>query len=157
MRQIFYSLATGFSELHDLPAPAPSSNQLLIRSSCSLLSTGTERMLIDFGKANWIDKTRQQPEKLRQVLEKASTDGLLTTLKAVQSKLNQPLTMGYCHVGTVVGIGEGVYDFKMGDRVISNAPHREMRNVSPSPLAYLECLTEPHRQLFWPESFSYKP
>jgi len=126
MLQIFYSLATGFSELHDLPAPAPSSNQLLIRSSCSLLSTGTERMLIDFGKANWIDKTRQQPDKLRQVLEKASTDGLLTTLKAVQSKLNQPLTMGYCHVGTVVGIGEGVYDFKMGDRVISNAPHAEL-------------------------------
>ena len=83
-------------------------------------------MLVQFGKASLIDKARQQPDKVQQVIAKARTDGLLTTLDAVQSKLDQPLPLGYCNVGTVVAVGSGVTGFNVGDRVASNGPHAEL-------------------------------
>ena len=83
-------------------------------------------MLVDFGKANWIDKARQQPDKVQQVIEKVRTDGLLTTLDAVQSKLDQPLPLGYCNVGTVVDVGPDVSWVKVGDRLVSSGPHSEL-------------------------------
>ena len=126
MKQLFQSLATGASDLPELPAPSVARGQLLIRSACSLVSAGTERMLVNFGKGSWIDKARQQPDKVQQVLEKARTDGLFTTLDAVRSKLDQPLTLGYCNVGTVVAVGSGVVGFQVGDRVASNGPHAEL-------------------------------
>jgi predicted dehydrogenase/threonine dehydrogenase-like Zn-dependent dehydrogenase len=126
VKQLLQSLATGASEIPELPAPAATPGHLLIRSSCSLVSAGTERMLVDFGKASWLDKARQQPDKVQQVLEKARTDGLLTTLDAVRSKLDQPLPLGYCNVGTVVAVGAGVTGFQVGDRVASNGPHAEL-------------------------------
>lgn len=110
----------------EVPAPTLGRGQLLIRTACSLVSAGTERMLVDFGKANWIDKARQQPDKVKQVIDKARTDGLFTTLDAVRSKLDQPLALGYCNVGTVVAIGEGVRGVAIGDRVASNGPHAEL-------------------------------
>jgi predicted dehydrogenase/threonine dehydrogenase-like Zn-dependent dehydrogenase len=126
MKQLLQSLSTGASNLPDLPSPAVTRGQLLIRSSCSLVSAGTERMLVDFGKANLIDKARQQPDKVQQVLQKSRTDGLFTTLEAVRSKLDQPLALGYCNVGIVVAIGDGVLGFQVGDRVASNGPHAEI-------------------------------
>jgi predicted dehydrogenase/threonine dehydrogenase-like Zn-dependent dehydrogenase len=126
VKQLFQSLATGSTDLPELPAPAVGRGQLLIRSSCSLVSAGTERMLVDFGKAGLIDKARQQPEKVQQVLLKARTDGLFTTLNAVRSKLDQPLPLGYCNVGTVLAVGSGVSRFQVGDRVASNGPHAEL-------------------------------
>ena len=126
MKQLLQSLSTGASDLPELPTPAIGFGQLLIRSSCSLVSAGTERMLVDFGKANLIDKARQQPDKVYQVLEKSRTDGLLTTFDAVRSKLDQPLPLGYCNVGTVVAVGSGVFGYQVGDRVASNGPHSEL-------------------------------
>jgi len=126
MQQVIQSLADGTTSLAAVPAAAPRRGELLIQSRCSLVSAGTERMLVDFGKANWLDKARQQPDKVQQVLEKARTDGLLTTLDAVRSKLDQPLPLGYCNVGTVVAVGEGVQGFKPGDRVASNGAHAEL-------------------------------
>jgi hypothetical protein len=84
---------------------------VLIRTRASLVSAGTERMLVDFGKANLIDKARQQPDKVRMVVDKVKTDGLVPTLEAVRSKLDQPLPMGYCNVGSVIEIGERVTGF----------------------------------------------
>ncbi len=126
MKQLLQSLSTGASSLPDLPSPAVARGQLLIRTACSLVSAGTERMLVDFGRANWIDKARQQPDKVHQVLAKARTDGLFTTIDAVRSKLDQPLPLGYCNVGTVVAIGDLVSGFQIGDRVVSNGPHAEI-------------------------------
>ena len=123
MKQLLQSLSTGATELSELPAPAVGPGQLLIRTNCSLVSAGTERMLVDFGKANWLDKARQQPDKVKQVLDKARTDGLFTTLEAVRSKLDQPLPLGYCNVGSVVAVGDGVRGFQLCDRVASNGPH----------------------------------
>ena len=126
MQQVIQSLADGTTSVTTVPAAQPRRGELLIQSRCSLVSAGTERMLVEFGKANWIDKARQQPDKVQQVLQKARTDGLLTTLEAVRSKLDEPLPLGYCNVGTVVAVGDGVQGFKPGDRVASNGPHAEL-------------------------------
>ena len=126
MKQLIQSLSTGDSDLPEVPTPVVGRGQLLIRTSYSLVSAGTERMLVDFGKANWIDKARQQPDKLQQVMDKARTDGLFTTFDAVRSKLDQPLPLGYCNVGRVVAIGSDVSGFQLGDRVASNGPHAEL-------------------------------
>ncbi len=122
-------MANGETSLVDAPAPAPQKGCLLVQSSCSLISAGTERMLVDFSKASYLDKARQQPEKVKMVLEKVRTEGLMTTLDAVQSKLAQPLPLGYCNVGVVVHVGEGVDGFKVGDRVVSNGPHADVVRV----------------------------
>jgi len=126
MKQILQNLRTGATEVADVPCPAPQRGQLLIRTRRSLVSAGTERMLVDFGKAGWLDKARQQPDKVRMVLEKMRTDGIGPTLAAVQNKLDQPLPMGYCNVGEVVAVGAGVSGFELGDRVVSNGKHAEV-------------------------------
>jgi predicted dehydrogenase/NADPH:quinone reductase-like Zn-dependent oxidoreductase len=83
-------------------------------------------MLLEFGKAGWIGKARQQPEKVRQVLQKIRTDGLVPTYEAVSSKLDQPIPLGYCNAGRVLEVGHGVAGFAPGDRVVSNGLHAEM-------------------------------
>lgn len=102
---------------------------MLIRTSRSLVSAGTERMLVEFGKAGWLQKARQQPDKVRMVLDKARTDGVMATFDAVRSKLDQPLALGYCNVGTVERLGRGVEGFVPGDRVVSNGKHAELVSV----------------------------
>jgi predicted dehydrogenase/threonine dehydrogenase-like Zn-dependent dehydrogenase len=127
MKQLLQSLKTGIGEVVDVPTPAPCSGQLLIATSRTLVSAGTERMLVDFGKANLLEKARQQPGKVKQVLEKVRTDGLLPTLDAVRSKLDQPLALGYCNAGVVVQ--SSVDGFAVGDRVVSNGNHAEVVRV----------------------------
>ena len=117
MKQLLQSLKTGTTEVAELPAPRAAAGQLLIHTTHTLVSAGTERMLVEFGKANWLDKARQQPDKVRMVLEKVRTDGLAATLEAVQSKLDQPLALGYCNVGVVAEIGPGVEGFALGRAV----------------------------------------
>ena len=125
MKQVLQNLKTGITEVTDVPCPRAGRGQLLIRSSHTLVSAGTERMLVDFGKAGLIDKARQQPDKVRMVLDKIRTDGLMPTLEAVRNKLDQPLPMGYCNVGVVAEVGAGVNGFSVGDRVASNGKHAE--------------------------------
>ena len=129
MKQVLQNLKTGITEVTDVPCPRAGRGQLLIRSSHSLVSAGTERMLVDFGKAGLIDKARQQPDKVRMVLDKIRTDGLMPTLEAVRNKLDQPLPMGYCNVGVVAEVGAGVSGFAVGDRVASNGKHAEAVSV----------------------------
>ena len=126
MKQLLHSLATGSIELPNHPVPALSPGHLLIRTTCSLVSAGTERMLVEFGKANWFEKARQQPDKVQEVVQKVRAEGPLPTLHSVRSKLDQPLPLGYCNVGKVVSVGAGVTGFKVGDRVSSNGPHAEL-------------------------------
>jgi predicted dehydrogenase/threonine dehydrogenase-like Zn-dependent dehydrogenase len=129
MRQVLQSLKTGKIELIETPVPQPKRGCLLIRSRASLISTGTERMLLEFGEASLLNKARQQPEKVRMVLDKIKTDGLLPTLDAVRNKLETPLAMGYSSCGEVIDMGEGVTRFSIGDRVVSNGPHAEFVSV----------------------------
>ena len=125
MKQLIQNLKTGQTTIEEVPVPALRSNSVLIRANHSLVSLGTEKMLVDFGKASYFDKARQQPEKVKQVLDKIKTEGLLPTLEVVFNKLDQPIPLGYCHVGKVVEIGEGVAEFSVGDRVVSNGNHAE--------------------------------
>ena len=126
MKQILQSLKTGATEVADVPCPAAKRGHLLIQTSRTLVSVGTERMMVDFGKAGWIEKARQQPDKVRMVLDKMKTDGIMPTIEAVFNKLDQPLPLGYCNIGTVVAVGAGVVGFEIGDRVASNGKHAEM-------------------------------
>lgn len=129
MKQILQSLKTGVTEIVAVPVPRVRGGQVLVATSTTLVSAGTERMLVEFGKAGWIEKARQQPDKVRMVLEKMKTDGLMPTVEAVFNKLNQPLPLGYCNVGRVAQVGAGDTAFKVGDRVISNGPHAEVVSV----------------------------
>ena len=129
MKQVLQSLRNGGTEVAEVPVPAVGRGHVLIESSRTLVSAGTERMLVEFGKANWIDKARQQPDKVRMVVDKIRTDGLLPTIEAVLNKLQQPLPLGYCNVGRVVDVGAGVGEFQVGERVISNGKHAEVVSV----------------------------
>ena len=129
MKQILQSLKTGETEVANVPVPSLCHGSLLIKTSKTLVSAGTERMLVDFGKAGWIEKARQQPDKVKMVLDKIKTDGLKPTLDAVFNKLDQPLPVGYCNVGVVDQVGDRVSGFKAGERVISNGKHAEAVTV----------------------------
>lgn len=129
MKQILQSFKTGETTLEELPIPAITYGSVLIQTTYSLVSLGTERMLVEFGKSNIISKARQQPDRVKQVRDKIKTEGLLPTLEAVFSKLEQTLPLGYCNVGRVINVGEGVAEFAIGDRVASNGQHAEYVNV----------------------------
>jgi predicted dehydrogenase len=130
MKQIIQSFKSGETILEEVPTPLVKSGSVLIQTSKSLVSLGTERMLVEFGKSNLISKARQQPDKVKQVLDKIKTEGLLPTLEAVFNKLGEPLPLGYCNVGRVVAVGDGVSEFKVGDRVASNGQHAEFVCIS---------------------------
>ena len=130
MKQVLQNLKDGSTEVAEVPCPRVGSGQLLIRTTRTLVSAGTERMLVDFGKAGLIDKARQQPDKVRMVLDKIRTDGLMPTIEAVRNKLDQPMAMGYCNVGVTMEVGAGVATFSSGDRVASNGrPRSRTRNI----------------------------
>jgi predicted dehydrogenase/threonine dehydrogenase-like Zn-dependent dehydrogenase len=129
MKQILQDMAQGGTTVAIAPAPKNSRSHLLIHTTISLISAGTERMLVGFGKASYLDKARQQPDKVKMVLEKVATDGLMTTIEAVKSKLAQPLPLGYCNVGVVAQVGAAVEGFRVGDRVVSNGPHADVVKV----------------------------
>ncbi len=129
MKQIIQSFKTGQTILEEVPAPTVSRGHVLVRTTRSLVSLGTERMLVEFGRSNLLQKARAQPDKVKQVLEKVKTDGLKPTLEAVFNKLEQPLPLGYCNVGRVIAVGDGVSEFTIGDRVASNGQHAEFVSV----------------------------
>jgi predicted dehydrogenase/threonine dehydrogenase-like Zn-dependent dehydrogenase len=129
MKQIIQSLKDGSTSLVDVPVPKAGSGKILIRTTRSLVSVGTERMLVNFGRSNLISKAKQQPERVRQVFEKITSDGLLPTIQSVRQRLDEPLPLGYCNVGRVVEIGNGVYGYAIGDRVASNGFHAEYVSV----------------------------
>lgn len=137
MKQIIQSFKTGETILEEVPAPQVSRGKVLIQTTRSLVSLGTERMLVEFGKSNLISKARQQPDKVKQVLDKIKTEGLMPTLEAVFHKLGQPIPLGYCNVGTVIAVGEGVSEFKVGDRVASNGNHAEYVCVPKNLVAHI--------------------
>lgn len=127
MQQIFQNLSNGETILEEVPYPQEIEGHALIQTAKSLVSSGTERMLVDFGKAGLINKARSQPDKVKMVLEKVKTDGFIVTYDAVKSKLDQPLPLGYCNVGKVLYGGDT--GFENGSRVVSNGYHAEVVRV----------------------------
>ena len=129
MRQLMQDLAKGDTLLVEAPTPIVTSNTLLVDTTTTLISAGTERMLVSFGQSSLLQKARHQPDKVKMVLNKVQTDGFLPTLDSVRSKLEQPLPLGYCNVGVVAGAGDSVMGFRPGDRVVSNGPHADVVKV----------------------------
>ena len=120
MRQVLQDMRRGGTTVCEAPAPVASRGTVLIHSSVSLISAGTERMLVGFGKASLLDKALQQPERVKMVLQKVRTDGLLSTFDAVQSKLDQPLRSLRAEGESVYALGDlrGAIDrLRAGQRV----------------------------------------
>ena len=130
MKQVVQSLNSPTCEIVDVPSPRLRSGHVLIRTIYSLISVGTERMLVDFGKSGLIGKALQQPDKVQQVLQKAQQDGLPSAFEAVHSKLQSYIPLGYSNVGEVIAVGDDVSAFQPGDRVVSNGSHSELVVVS---------------------------
>ncbi len=126
MKQVLQNLGDGRAELAEVPAPKVRQGHLLIKTVASLVSSGTERSVVELGQASLFQKARRQPEKVLQVLEKIKKEGLFQTIDAVREKLDHPIIMGYSNVGIVVEKGTGVNAFKVGDRVVSNGPHADI-------------------------------
>ena len=137
MKQIIQDLKNGNTILEEVPVPQEKSGSVLIKTTCSLVSLGTERMLVEFAGASLIEKARQQPDKVKQVLDKIKSDGLMPTLDTVFKKLAQPLPLGYSNVGKVIAVGKNVKDFNIGDRVVSNGPHAEFVSVPQNLVAHI--------------------
>src|SRR5690606_21996990 len=114
LKQILQSLKTGTTHIFDLPVPRVQSSHLLIRTTNSLISAGTERSLVEFGSSNLLQKALSQPDRVKQVIDKVRTDGLMPTVDAVFSKLDEPLALGYCNVGVVLEVGTAVQGFEVG-------------------------------------------
>src|SRR3990167_3507093 len=129
MKQILQSLKTGETLLEEIPCPKNISGHLLIETKKTLVSAGTERMLLAFGKASIIGKIKQQPDKVKMVLGKIKTDGFASTMNAVKSKLDQPIPLGYCNVGRILAVGNDNSGFSVGDRVVSNGHHAEIVRI----------------------------
>jgi len=126
MKQILQHLKTGQMEIAEVPCPQVGRGQVLIQTRVSLISAGTERMLVEFSRGNLIQKARSQPDKVKQVLDKIKTDGIMPTLEAVFRKLDEPLPLGYCNMGEVLEVGSGITDLAPGERVICNGNHAEV-------------------------------
>jgi predicted dehydrogenase/threonine dehydrogenase-like Zn-dependent dehydrogenase len=130
MRQVLQNLKNGETMLADLPSPQLGSNEVRICSLCSLVSLGTEKMLIEFGRAGWLAKAQQQPDKVRLVLEKTRTDGIAATFRSINAKLDTNIPLGYSNVGRVVELKGNTNGLVPGDLVVSNGPHAEIVSVS---------------------------
>jgi len=126
MNQLILNLKTGQLALETVPVPQVGPGQVLIRSRRSLVSPGTERMLVAFGRGSLFSKAQQQPERVRQVFDKIKTDGLGPTINAIRRRLDQPIPLGYCNTGEVMAVGADVTDVCIGQRVASNGPHAEV-------------------------------
>ena len=125
MKQILQNLGSGETLLAEVPCPRRGGGHVLSETTRSLISLGTEKMLIDFGKGSLLAKARSQPDKVKQVLQKVKTDGLFTTIDAVRAKLDAPIPLGYCNVGVVLE-ADSSSGYLPGVRIISNGPHAEV-------------------------------
>ena len=143
MKQILQNLRTGETTVMEVPCPQVKPAHVLIQTHYSLLSAGTERMLLEFGKSNLLKKAQQQPDKVKMVVDKIKTDGLSATLTTVKNKLDQAIAMGYCNVGKVIAVGLGVTEFSPGDWVVSNGAHAEIINIGKNLCAKLPADLDP--------------
>ena len=129
MKQLLQRLDTGKTTIVDVPVPSTSGPNLVVETRATVVSAGTERMLLEFGRSSLVGKARSQPDKVRQVIDKMRTDGIGPTIGAVRAKLETPIPLGYCNAGIVVDTGERAGAFSVGDRVVSNGGHAEYVRV----------------------------
>jgi predicted dehydrogenase/threonine dehydrogenase-like Zn-dependent dehydrogenase len=118
MKQVFQNLRNGNTEVVEVPVPKPQPGTALVRTATSLVSAGTERMLVKFAEKSLVGKARSRPDLVRQMIDKARREGVLTAFNAALNRLDQPLSLGYSSAGTIVEIGDGMSGFHVGQRVV---------------------------------------
>jgi predicted dehydrogenase/threonine dehydrogenase-like Zn-dependent dehydrogenase len=117
MKQLLQNIKTGKSTVEDVPIPTPREGQALIKVKVSLVSAGTERMVVEFAEKSLVGKARSRPDLVKQVIEKARREGLVNTAQAAFNRLDQPIALGYSSAGTIVALGKNMQGFKVGQRV----------------------------------------
>jgi predicted dehydrogenase/threonine dehydrogenase-like Zn-dependent dehydrogenase len=117
MKQLLQNIKTGKTTIEDVPVPTPREGQALVKVSASLVSAGTERMIVEFAKKNLLGKARSRPDQVRQVIDKAKREGVLSAVQTAFNRLDQPMALGYSSAGTIVALGKNMQGFKVGQRV----------------------------------------
>ncbi len=137
MKQLLQNLKTGEAQVTEVPVPHPGEGTALVQTAASLVSAGTERMIVSFARQGLLGKAQSRPDLMRQVVNKAQREGLLTTLEAALNKLDQPMALGYSSAGTIVGVGPDLEGFRVGDRVAcaggGHAVHAEFATLPTEP------------------------
>jgi polar amino acid transport system substrate-binding protein len=133
MKQVLQNLKTGQLQVTDVPTPSVQRGRVLVRTVASLISAGTERMTVDMAKKSLLGKARERPDLVKQVIQKARNEGIMNTFNAVRSKLGSSTALGYSASGIVIGLGDDVTEFRVGDRVscagAGYASHAEVLSV----------------------------
>jgi predicted dehydrogenase len=117
MKQLLQNMRDGKTFVTEVPIPTPRTGQALVHVAASLVSAGTERMLVEFAEKSLVGKARSRPDLFRQVLDKMKREGVVSTLQSVFNRLDQPMALGYSSAGTIVGLGAGMDGFKVGQRM----------------------------------------
>lgn len=117
MKQLLQNIKDGKTVIEEIPIPAPREGQALVKVSASLVSAGTERMVVEFAEKSYLGKARSRPDLVKQTLDKAKREGLMPTVQAVFNRLDQPMALGYSSAGTIVALGKNMPGFKVGQRV----------------------------------------
>jgi predicted dehydrogenase/threonine dehydrogenase-like Zn-dependent dehydrogenase len=137
MKQIMQSLETGETYLDEFPVPHVKPAHILVQSVRSLISLGTERMLVEFSRSNLLQKAMSEPARVKEVVNKIRTEGLAATFGAVKRKLGAPIALGYCNAGIVIEVGAGESPFRVGDRVVCNGFHADIVSVPQNLVAHI--------------------
>jgi len=133
MKQLIQSFKTGELGLFDVPAPICQENGALVQTTVSLVSAGTEKMLVDFAKKSMLAKAKDRPDLVKQVIDKMKKEGVKNTLEKVFTKLDTPIPLGYSVAGRILEVGSQTSGLNVGDRVACGgagyANHSEINYV----------------------------